>query len=195
MSVPISGHTRYRVYLISGMTRQRAFSESYPKSVWNQCALPESRVVKVNADLLAFEALPIYIAITNPFKLGLREEAGGWQKNARPGAWTSVPLFVHCRKEVLASWRQTTVATGKRWFGFQRFKKSWRARHLEPCQNPISGHVYTISVYCDIVPDIGHDILRYDIGTYPILGDTISCHTRYQVYPISGMSRYRDRHP
>jgi hypothetical protein len=67
--------------------------------------------------------------------------------------------------------------------------------HLEPCQNPISGHVYTISVYCDIVPDIGHDILRHDIGTYPILGDTISCHTRYQVYPISGMSRYRDRHP
>ena len=76
--------------------------------------------------------------------------------------------------------------------------------HLEPCQNPISGHVYTISVYCDIVPDIGHDILRHDIGTYPILGDTISCHTRYQVcpnigyVPISGPTsmiriyRYRD---
>ena len=61
---------------------------------------------------------------------------------------------------------------------------------LEPCQNPKSGHVpvYTISVsYCDIVSDIGPDILRHDIGTYPILGDTISGHTRYRVYPISGM--------
>ena len=113
------------------MTRpwQRAFSESYPKSVWNRlgCALPESRVVKVNADLLAFEPLPIYIAITTPFKLGLREEARGWQKNAGGELSASVPLFVHCRKAVLASRRQTTVATGKRWFGFRRFKKSWRA--------------------------------------------------------------------
>ena len=67
------------------MTRQVSYPNSYPKSVWNRCALPESRVVKVNADLLAFEHLPIYIAITSttPFKLGLREEAGGWQKNAR----------------------------------------------------------------------------------------------------------------
>ena len=53
------------------------------KSLWNRCSLPESRVVKVHADLLAFEALPIYIAITTPFTMGLREEAGGWQKNAR----------------------------------------------------------------------------------------------------------------
>ena len=65
------------------MTRQESYRECNPKSVWNRCALPESRVVKVNADLLAFEPLPIYIAFTNPFKLGLREEAGGWQKNAR----------------------------------------------------------------------------------------------------------------
>ncbi len=42
-------------------------------------ALPESRVVKVNADssLLAFEPLAvpimIYIAITTPFKMRLRE--------------------------------------------------------------------------------------------------------------------------
>ncbi len=48
--------------------------------------MPESRVVKVNADLLAFEPLPIYIGIAKSFKLGLREdteEAGVWQKNAR----------------------------------------------------------------------------------------------------------------
>jgi len=75
------------------MTCQRVFSKGYPKSVWNRCALPESRVVKVNADLLAFEPLPIYIAITNPFKLGLREEAGGWQKKACPSTSTSVPLL------------------------------------------------------------------------------------------------------
>jgi hypothetical protein len=54
--------------------------------------LPESRVVKVNADLLAFEPLPIYIGITKQFKLGLREEAGVWQKNARRKLSTSVPL-------------------------------------------------------------------------------------------------------
>jgi hypothetical protein len=65
------------------MTRQESYRKGYPKALWNRCALPESRVVKVNADLLAVEPLPIYIAITNPFKLGLREEAGGWQKNAR----------------------------------------------------------------------------------------------------------------
>ncbi len=55
----------------------------------------ESRVVKVNADLLAFEPLPIYIGITKQFKLGLREEAGVWQKNARHGRLesTSVPLW------------------------------------------------------------------------------------------------------
>ena len=110
-----------------GMTRQESYRECNPKALWNRCALPESRVVKVNADLLAFEPLPIYIAITTPFKLGLREEAGVWQKNARRASSTSVPLFVHCRKAVLASRRQTTVATGKRWFGFRRFKKSWRA--------------------------------------------------------------------
>ena len=105
------------------------YRKGYPKSVWNRCALPESRVVKVNADLLAFEPLPIYIAITIPFKLGLglREEAGGWQKNAGRVNSTSVPLFVHFRKVVIASRRQTTVATGKRWFGFRRFKKSWRS--------------------------------------------------------------------
>jgi hypothetical protein len=56
--------------------------------------LPESRVVEVNADLLAFEPLPIYIAITTPFKLGLREEVtvGDRKKNACPDPWTSVPL-------------------------------------------------------------------------------------------------------
>jgi hypothetical protein len=43
--------------------------------------------------LLAFEPLPIYIDITKSFKLGLREEAGDWQKNARPDPWTSVPLL------------------------------------------------------------------------------------------------------
>ncbi len=37
--------------------------------------MPESRVVKVNADLLAFEPLPIYIGITKSFTMGLREEA------------------------------------------------------------------------------------------------------------------------
>jgi hypothetical protein len=52
----------------------------------------ETRVVKVNADLLAFEPLPIYIGITKTFKLGLREEAGVWQKNARRVDSTSVPL-------------------------------------------------------------------------------------------------------
>jgi hypothetical protein len=46
--------------------------------------LPESRVVKVNADLLAFEPLSIYIGITKSFKLGLREEVGDWKKNACP---------------------------------------------------------------------------------------------------------------
>ena len=77
---PISGVARFQMTADHGyMTRQRAFSKGYPKSVWNRCSLPESRVVKVNADLLAFEPLPIYIAITNPFKLGLREEAGGWR--------------------------------------------------------------------------------------------------------------------
>jgi hypothetical protein len=55
--------------------------------------LPESRVVKVNADLLAFEPLPIYIGITKQFKLGLREEAGGLQKNARRKLSTRVPLL------------------------------------------------------------------------------------------------------
>ena len=63
--------------------------------------MPEFRIVKIDADLLAVEPLPIYIAITNPFKLGLREEAGGWQKNASLDPLTSVPLFVHCRKAVL----------------------------------------------------------------------------------------------
>ena len=53
------------------MTRQGSYRKGYPKALWNRCALPESRVVKVNADLLAFEPLPIYIAITTPFKLGL----------------------------------------------------------------------------------------------------------------------------
>ena len=48
---------------------------------------------EVNADLLAFEPLPIYIGIAKPFKLGLREEAGVWQKNARRvDSTTSVPL-------------------------------------------------------------------------------------------------------
>ena len=46
------------------MTRQGSYRKGYPKALWNRCALPESRVVKVNADLLAFEALPNYIAIT-----------------------------------------------------------------------------------------------------------------------------------
>ena len=80
--------------------------------------------------------------------------------------------------------------------------------HLEPCQNPISGHGDTMSVYPDIGPDIGPDIAdtRYrvfpdigypDIGYDPISGITISGitisgHTRYQDIPISGpMSRYR----
>ena len=38
--------------------------------------------LKVNADLLAFEALPNYIAITKTFKTASVEEAAGWQKNA-----------------------------------------------------------------------------------------------------------------
>ncbi len=78
------------------MTRQESYRECNPKAVWNRCSLPESRVVKVklvNADLLAYEPLPIYIAFTNPFKLGLREEAGGWQKNARRDITASVPLL------------------------------------------------------------------------------------------------------
>ena len=45
--------------------------------------------------------------------------------------------------------------------------------HLEPCQNPISGHDDPISVYPDIGPDIGHDIAD----------------TRYRV-----MTRYRDQY-
>jgi hypothetical protein len=48
--------------------------------------------VKVNADLLAFEPLPIYIAITTPFKLGLREEVEDSKNNACPDPCTSVPL-------------------------------------------------------------------------------------------------------
>ena len=51
------------------MTRQESYRECNQKALWNRCALPESRVVKVNADLLAFEALPNYIAITTAFKL------------------------------------------------------------------------------------------------------------------------------
>jgi len=54
--------------------------------------LPESRVVKVNADLLAFKPLPIYIGITKSFTMGLREEAGVWQKNAGGELSASVPL-------------------------------------------------------------------------------------------------------
>jgi hypothetical protein len=75
-------------------TRRVVYESDYPKSLalWNQCALPESRVVKVNADLLAFESFPIYIGITKQFKLGLREEAGDRQKNACPDIWTRVPL-------------------------------------------------------------------------------------------------------
>ncbi len=56
-------------------------SEGYPKSArpsyggpggnhgWtrNRCALPESRVVKISADLLAVEPLPISIAIAKTF--------------------------------------------------------------------------------------------------------------------------------
>jgi hypothetical protein len=36
--------------------------------------------------------------------------------------------FAHsiCKKD-LASWRQSMMALGKRWFGFRRFKKCWRA--------------------------------------------------------------------
>jgi hypothetical protein len=49
--------------------------------------------------LLAFdEPLPIYIGITKSFKLGLREEAGVWQK---PGTLVDPSLrafhFVQCR--------------------------------------------------------------------------------------------------
>ena len=47
--------------------------------------------------MLAVEPLPTYIAFTKSFKLGLLEEVGGWQKNARPELWASVPLFVQCR--------------------------------------------------------------------------------------------------
>ena len=47
--------------------------------------------------MLAVEPLPTYIAFTKTFKLGLFEEAGGWQKNARRVNSTSVPLFVQCR--------------------------------------------------------------------------------------------------
>jgi hypothetical protein len=54
--------------------------------------LPDSRVVKVNADLLAIEPLSIYIAITKPFKMVLREEVGVWQKNACRVKSTSLPL-------------------------------------------------------------------------------------------------------
>ena len=62
-----------------------------------------------------------------------------------------------------------------------------RCIHREPCQNPISGHVYTISVYCDIVPDsdIGHYILRHNIGTYLISGHT-RYRDQYRDIPISG---------
>ena len=74
------------------MTRQGPYPKGYPKALWNRCALPESRVVKVNADLLAVEPLPIYIEITKQFKLGLREEAGVWQKNAGGELSASVPL-------------------------------------------------------------------------------------------------------
>jgi hypothetical protein len=59
------------------------------KSVWNRCNLPESRVVKVNADLLALEPLPIYIG---NLELQIRSEVGDWKKNACPDPWTSVPL-------------------------------------------------------------------------------------------------------
>ncbi len=75
-----------------------------PKSEWNRSTLPESSVVKLNADLLAFEALPGYIAITKAFKLVLREEAGGWQKNARRVNSTRVPLLVYYRGR--PQWRQ-----------------------------------------------------------------------------------------
>jgi hypothetical protein len=47
----------------------------------SSCTLPESRVVKQNDDLLAFEPLPIYIGITTPFELGQLEEARFWQMN------------------------------------------------------------------------------------------------------------------
>jgi hypothetical protein len=59
--------------------------------------LPESRVVKVNADLIAFEPSSIYIGITKSFKLGLREEVGDRKKNACPDPWTSLSTFVQCR--------------------------------------------------------------------------------------------------
>ena len=72
------------------MTRQESNRKGYPKALWNRCALPESRVVKVNADLLAVEPLP---AITKTLELGLLEEAGGWQKNARRDITASVPLL------------------------------------------------------------------------------------------------------
>ena len=77
------------------MTRQESYRECNPKALWNRCSLPESRVVKVNADLLGFEPLHIYIAFTKSFKLGLRhgDEAGGWQKNARRDITASVPLL------------------------------------------------------------------------------------------------------
>ncbi len=59
-------------------------------------------------------------------------------------------------------------------------------RHLEPCQNQISGHDVLISVYCYIEPDIGYDIAdtRYlDMSRYRDI--------RYQYIPDIGYTRYR----
>ena len=62
------------------------------------------------------------------FKLGLHEEAGVWQKNARRASSTSVPLLYSVEQAYFSSRRQATRTIGKRGFGFRRFKKSWRAR-------------------------------------------------------------------
>jgi hypothetical protein len=74
------------------------------------------------ADLLAFEPLLIYIAITTPFKMGLREEVGVWQKNARrvDRDSTTVPLLYSVGQADFYSRRQATGTTGKRGFGLRR---------------------------------------------------------------------------
>ncbi len=76
--------------------------------------MPESRVVKVNADLLAFEPLPIYIGVTKQFKLGLREESGVWQKIAGGEVSARVPLLYSVGQAYFCSRRQATRTIAKR---------------------------------------------------------------------------------
>ncbi len=64
----------------------------------------------------------------------------------------AVPLALHCRaslqiqqKKELSSLRQATMATGKRGFGSQRFKKNWSAYISTPLgsEQAISGFEIT----------------------------------------------------